>query len=55
MRIVEGAIVTALFLTGILAANRFGKSPEVHSSLCGPVMSPASFDIPIQSARILEN
>jgi hypothetical protein len=55
MRIVEGAIVTALFLTGIVAANHFSKSPEVDSSLCGPVTSPASFDIPIQSARILEN
>ena len=55
MRIVEGAIVSALFLAGILAANRLSKSPEIHSSLCGPVASPASFDIPIQSARILEN
>jgi len=55
MRIVEGAIVIALFLTGILAANHFSRSSEVHSSLCGPVTSPSSFDIRMESARSLEN
>ena len=55
MRLAEAAIVTALFLAGIVGANYFSKPPAIHSSLCGPVTSPSSFDIPTESARILEN